>query len=69
MEFCSENMLMGGSDCEYGGPAVVQLWDIESPKTCRSFSAHDSVGYICLHVKSLYVQFLVTHFVYSILLR
>ncbi|XP_042412600.1 uncharacterized protein LOC122001762 isoform X1 [Zingiber officinale] len=42
MEFCSENMLIGGSDCEYGGPAVVQLWDIESPKTCCSFSAHES---------------------------
>ncbi|WOL18719.1 hypothetical protein Cni_G27516 [Canna indica] len=42
MEFSSENMLVCGSDCEYGGPAVVQLWDIESPQSCLSFSANDS---------------------------
>ncbi len=43
MEFCSENLLACGSDCEYGGSAVVQLWDIESPESYLSFSASDSV--------------------------
>uniref|UniRef100_I1QLK3 Uncharacterized protein n=1 Tax=Oryza glaberrima TaxID=4538 RepID=I1QLK3_ORYGL len=42
MEFCSENLLACGSDCEYGGSAVVQLWDIESPESYLSFSASDS---------------------------
>nr|XP_010927730.1 uncharacterized protein LOC105049689 isoform X2 [Elaeis guineensis] len=42
MEFGSENLLVCGSDCEYGGPAVVQLWDIESPESCLSFPANDS---------------------------
>ncbi|GJN04129.1 hypothetical protein PR202_ga21649 [Eleusine coracana subsp. coracana] len=43
MEFCSENLLACGSDCDYGGSAVVQLWDIESPESYLSFSASDSV--------------------------
>ncbi|XP_062195409.1 uncharacterized protein LOC133898740 [Phragmites australis] len=42
MEFCSENLLICGSDCDYGGSAVVQLWDIESPESYLSFSASDS---------------------------
>ncbi|XP_037468228.1 uncharacterized protein LOC119340420 [Triticum dicoccoides] len=42
MEFCSENLLACGSDCDYGGSAVVQLWDIESPESYLSFSASDS---------------------------
>ncbi|XP_008790776.2 uncharacterized protein LOC103707865 isoform X1 [Phoenix dactylifera] len=42
MEFGSENLLVCGSDCEYGGPAVVQVWDIESPESCVSFPANDS---------------------------
>uniref|UniRef100_A0A6V7QTZ8 Uncharacterized protein n=1 Tax=Ananas comosus var. bracteatus TaxID=296719 RepID=A0A6V7QTZ8_ANACO len=42
MEFCSENLLACGSDCEYGGAAVVQLWDIESPESCLTFPANDS---------------------------
>ncbi|KAL6644476.1 hypothetical protein ACP70R_016084 [Stipagrostis hirtigluma subsp. patula] len=42
MEFCNENLLACGSDCEYGGSAVVQLWDIESPESYLSFSASDS---------------------------
>lgn len=42
MEFCSENLLACGSDCEHGGPAVVQLWDFDSPQSCLSFPANDS---------------------------
>ncbi|XP_047075274.1 uncharacterized protein LOC124685038 [Lolium rigidum] len=42
MEFCSENLLACGSDCDYGGSAVVQLWDLESPESYLSFSASDS---------------------------
>lgn len=42
MEFGGENLLVCGSDCEYDGPAVVQLWDIESPGSCLSFPANDS---------------------------
>ncbi|RWW73769.1 hypothetical protein BHE74_00018316 [Ensete ventricosum] len=42
MEFCSENILVCGSDCEYSGSAVVQLWDIESAGSCLSFTANDS---------------------------
>lgn len=43
MEFYSENHLACGSDCDYGGSAVVQLWDIDSPESYLSFSASDSV--------------------------
>ncbi|XP_064993254.1 uncharacterized protein LOC135582076 isoform X2 [Musa acuminata AAA Group] len=42
MEFCSENILVCGSDCEYSGSAIVQLWDIESAESCLSFTANDS---------------------------
>jgi len=42
MEFYSENHLACGSDCDYGGSAVVQLWDIDSPESYLSFSASDS---------------------------
>ncbi|KAJ0972502.1 hypothetical protein J5N97_020461 [Dioscorea zingiberensis] len=42
MEFCGENLLVCGSDCSYDGPALVQLWDLESPNSCLSFPAHDS---------------------------
>lgn len=42
MEFCNENLLACGSDCEHGSPAVVQLWDIDSPQSCSSFPANDS---------------------------
>ncbi|XP_072969900.1 uncharacterized protein [Typha angustifolia] len=42
MEFSSENLLACGSDCEHGGPAVVQLWDIESPESFLTFPANDS---------------------------
>lgn len=42
MEFFSENHLACGSDCDYGGSAVVQLWDIDSPESYLSFSASDS---------------------------
>ncbi|XP_020261065.1 uncharacterized protein LOC109837292 isoform X2 [Asparagus officinalis] len=42
MEFCSESLLACGSDSEYGGPAVVQLWDFDSPQSCLSFAANDS---------------------------
>ncbi|XP_077229820.1 uncharacterized protein LOC143862640 isoform X3 [Tasmannia lanceolata] len=42
MEFCNQNILVCGSDSAYGGPALVQLWDIEMPQTCQSFPANDS---------------------------
>ncbi|CAA6659926.1 unnamed protein product [Spirodela intermedia] len=42
MEFCSQNLLVCGSDSSHGGPAVVQLWDIESPQSCLSIPANDS---------------------------
>lgn len=45
MEFCSESLLACGSDCEHGGSAVVQLWDFDSPQSCLSFPANDSVSY------------------------
>ena len=54
MEFYSENHLACGSDCDYGGSAVVQLWDIDSPESYLSFSASDSVCtfsfcfYVCM---------------------
>ncbi|KAJ4973581.1 hypothetical protein NE237_006755 [Protea cynaroides] len=42
MEFCSQNILVCGSDSAYGGPALVQLWDIEASQNCQSFPANDS---------------------------
>lgn len=50
MEFCSENLLACGCDCEHGGPAVLQLWDFESPHSRLSFPANASVSHfhLCL---------------------
>lgn len=42
MEFCNQNLLVCGSDSAYGGPAMVQLWDIEAPQGCASFPANDA---------------------------
>ncbi|ERN09947.1 hypothetical protein AMTR_s00013p00192790 [Amborella trichopoda] len=42
MEFCSQNLLVCGSDSAYGGPALVQLWDIEASHDSISFPANDS---------------------------
>ncbi|KAF3775637.1 Dynein assembly factor with WDR repeat domains 1 [Nymphaea thermarum] len=42
MEFCNQNLLVCGSDSAYGGPALVQLWDIETPQSCVSFPASNS---------------------------
>uniref|UniRef100_A0A1D1XIR9 Putative WD repeat-containing protein alr3466 n=1 Tax=Anthurium amnicola TaxID=1678845 RepID=A0A1D1XIR9_9ARAE len=42
MEFYSQNLLVCGSDSAYGGPAVLQLWDIESPQSYLSIPANDS---------------------------
>ncbi|XP_042499881.1 uncharacterized WD repeat-containing protein alr3466-like [Macadamia integrifolia] len=42
MEFCSQNILVCGSDSAYGGPALVQLWDIETSQNCQSFPANDA---------------------------
>ncbi|MQL99241.1 hypothetical protein Taro_031964, partial [Colocasia esculenta] len=44
MEFCNQNLLVSGSDSSYGGPAVVQLWDIESSQSYLSIPANDSEG-------------------------
>lgn len=49
MDFCTENLLACGSDCEDGGSAAVQLWDFDSPQSCLSFPASDSVSYTHLH--------------------
>ncbi|XP_068655697.1 uncharacterized protein [Aristolochia californica] len=42
MEFCSQNLLVCGSDCAYGSQGLVQLWDIETPRGLLSFPAHNS---------------------------
>lgn len=42
MEFCNQNLLVCGTDSAYGGPAMVQLWDIEAPQGCASFPANDA---------------------------
>ncbi|XP_078175462.1 ribonucleoside-diphosphate reductase subunit beta isoform X2 [Carex rostrata] len=42
MEFCKENLLICGSDKEHGTSSVVQLWDVDCPQSCLSFSASDS---------------------------
>ncbi|PKA63818.1 Dynein assembly factor with WDR repeat domains 1 [Apostasia shenzhenica] len=42
MEFCNENLLACGSDCQYADSAVVQLWDIESPQSFICFPANNS---------------------------
>ncbi|KAG9445983.1 hypothetical protein H6P81_012111 [Aristolochia fimbriata] len=42
MEFCSQNLLVCGSDCAYGSQGLLQLWDIEAPRRLLSFPAHDS---------------------------
>lgn len=44
MEFYNQNLLVCGSDSSHGGPAVVQLWDIESPESYLSIPANDSVS-------------------------
>ena len=70
MEFYSENHLACGSDCDYGGSAVVQLWDIDSPESYLSFSASDSVCTfsICFYVRLLEVNRALTYLFHSILL-
>ncbi|GLJ47466.1 hypothetical protein SUGI_1001880 [Cryptomeria japonica] len=42
MEFCNQNLLVCGTDSAYGGPAMVQVWDIEAAQGCASFPANDS---------------------------
>ncbi|KAH9299106.1 hypothetical protein KI387_030788, partial [Taxus chinensis] len=42
MEFCNQNLLVCGTDSAYGGPAIVQVWDIEASQGCASFPANDS---------------------------
>jgi hypothetical protein len=70
MEFYSENHLACGSDCDYGGSAVVQLWDIDSPESYLSFSASDSVCTFSFYfyVRLLEVNRALTYFCHSILL-
>lgn len=71
MEFYSENHLACGSDCDYGGSAVVQLWDIDSPESYLSFSASDSVCTFSLfffYVRLLEVNRALTYLGHSILL-
>ncbi|KAI5065338.1 hypothetical protein GOP47_0020033 [Adiantum capillus-veneris] len=41
LEFCEQNLLICGSDSS-GGPAIVQIWDIQAPDIVASFPANDS---------------------------
>ncbi|KAH6555914.1 hypothetical protein KP509_1Z218100 [Ceratopteris richardii] len=41
LEFCGQNSLICGSDSS-GGPAIVQIWDVQSPDLVSSFPANDS---------------------------
>lgn len=68
MEFYSENHLACGSDCDYGGSAVVQLWDIDSPESYLSFSASDSVCTFpfCFYARLLEVNRALTYICHSI---
>lgn len=42
LEFCHQNLLICGSDSTSGGPAIVQIWDVNAPQTVTSFPANDS---------------------------
>ncbi|KAJ7532675.1 hypothetical protein O6H91_13G014300 [Diphasiastrum complanatum] len=44
IDFCSnhQNLLICGSDAANGGPAVVQLWDVDALKDCTTFAANES---------------------------
>ena len=42
LEFCNQNVLICGSD-SLGGPAIVQIWDVQTPGIVASFPANDSV--------------------------
>lgn len=41
LEFCDQNLLICGSDSS-GGPAIVQIWDVQAPEIVASFPANDS---------------------------
>lgn len=41
LEFCDQSLLICGSDSS-GGPAIVQIWDVQAPESVTSFPANDS---------------------------
>ncbi|MCO5574986.1 hypothetical protein L7F22_028783 [Adiantum nelumboides] len=41
LEFCEQSTLISGSDSS-GGPAIVQIWDLQVPDIVASFPANDS---------------------------